>query len=396
VSVAEDERRWGPWQRLALLVWAVVAIAAVGRGLLYGSRHHTGVYPVYERAGAAWTAGHDLYSQRFNAEAFAYSPPVAALLAPFAALPGTLGPILWRTLLVGVYLAGLLRWGRLLALEGRRLAWLALLVVPMTAPTLLNGQAGALVAGLLLLSVADAAGRRWNRAALWSVLAAFVKVYPLAVALLLAVAFPHRLTRRLFVAVLLVFAASFLMQRPAYVAAQYADWLRLLAVADVSPWYRGQFNCDVQLLLSNCCRPIPSGSYRILQLLLAGGIALLTWILRPVLGRRELPATVFALAACWMTVVGPAVESFTYILLGPPLAWLLLDAAREPRFIRPHAVGLLLAWSLLATASAAVWFPFGAAVRRLGVHPVAGLLVTACLLSRLYSRLRTAPALAPC
>jgi hypothetical protein len=146
----------------------------------------------------------------------------------------------------------------------------------------------------------------------------------------------------------------------------------------------------VQLLFANYLRPLPAGSYRVLQLALAGGAALLTLALRSVLGRRELLVTVFALAACWMTVVGPAVESFTYILLGPPLAWLLLDApsSRPARF---YAGGLLLGWGLLATASVTVWFPIGAAVRRLGVHPLAGLLVTACVLVRVLHRLRTAP-----
>ena len=48
------------------------------------------------------------------------------------------------------------------------------LLVPLAGPIFVNAQAGVLVAGLILLAVADAAQGHWNRVAVWSVLASFI------------------------------------------------------------------------------------------------------------------------------------------------------------------------------------------------------------------------------
>src|SRR5262249_57832635 len=84
------------------------------------------------------------------------------------------------------------------------------------------------------------------------------------------------------------------------------------------------------------------------------------------------------LACCWMTLLGPATESCTYVLLAPGLAWWLLEARRERR--ARAAQGLLWAsYGLLLAAQCTAWLPWGRELHNLGIHPAAALLFLATL-----------------
>jgi hypothetical protein len=85
------------------------------------------------------------------------------------------------------------------------------------------------------------------------------------------------------------------------------------------------------------------------------------------------------LAGCWMTLFGPVVESFTYILVGPTLAWMLLEAWEERRPAVYRAL-LVASWVVFTLASAAVWVTLSTPLHNLGPHPLAGSLLLACLL----------------
>jgi len=90
------------------------------------------------------------------------------------------------------------------------------------------------------------------------------------------------------------------------------------------------------------------------------------------------------LGCCWMVLLGPATESCTYILLAPALAWSLLETARTPR--ARWSFGLVaLAAGVLWTCCVAGWFPFGKALRAVGLQPLGGLLLLAGLSVRLWS-----------
>jgi hypothetical protein len=255
-----------------------------------------------------------------------------------------------------------------------------ILVLPVTVATLLNANAGGLVIASLLLALSAVGQERWNQAALFAVFAGILKVYPFAVGLLLALIYPRRFLARFVAFGVICLGCTFLLQNPEYVVRQFQDWFAVVRAGDSHPWYRGQFNCDLQLLLTRWLVPFSPHVYRLVQLLLAAGVAGLC-----LLGRQHgwergrLLFLLFALAGCWMTVVGPAVESFTYILIGPTLAWMLIEAWRDgwPTLYR---CVLALSWALFAVAAVSQWFPFGSAFRRLGPHPVAGLLLSGCAL----------------
>src|SRR5262249_3527360 len=96
--------------------------------------------------------------------------------------------------------------------------------------------------------------------------------------------------------------------------------------------------------------------------------------------RPALLNLVLGLTCCWMTVFGPAVETYGYALLAPTLAGALVQSAQE-KGERPFRHAMLLAsWLLFTGAAMALWFPFGKAFHRLGPHAFAGLILFGVLL----------------
>jgi hypothetical protein len=246
--------------------------------------------------------------------------------------------------------------------------------------SLINGQSNLLVIGLLLAAVAGVADRRWNLASILAAAACLVKLYPIAVGLLLALLHPRRFGSRLAATLAVGFTVPFLLQEPAYVAQQYAGWMRHLREDDrqVRPrelWYR-----DVRLLDWMWGQPLDSRSYRIVQLTSAAAVAACCWYgARRRWPQRRLLTLLLALSCCWMTVVGPATEPSTYTLVAPSLAWATLEAwlERQRRILR----GLLaVSYVLFMAYYLAGWVPFTAALRNAGPEALGSLLLLGCLL----------------
>jgi hypothetical protein len=125
--------------------------------------------------------------------------------------------------------------------------------------------------------------------------------------------------------------------------------------------------------------PLSVEAYRVVQLagaaLAAGLVLLLRWtgadgkpLLRAALG----------LACCWMTLLGPATESSTYIVLAPALGWALTDAWTAPRSAAVRGL-TAAAYGLFAAARLASLFPWAAHAHALGPHPLGALLLFAAL-----------------
>jgi hypothetical protein len=213
-------------------------------------------------------------------------------------------------------------------------------------------------------------------------LACLFKIYPLAVGLLLVSLYPRRLTVRLFSALALGVALPFLFQTPDYVAAQYTSWVDYLQADDRSGFPLERSYRDLQLLCRlSTGRSLAPWALHFIQILAGAGIAFFCLARR----RRGWPerrrlTLLLGLGCCWMTVFGPATESCTYILLGPALAWGLLEAWRDqkPLWTRIWLVG---AYVLLVATSMSCWFPSGARLQSLGLQPLAGLMFLAHLLA---------------
>jgi hypothetical protein len=381
-----------PWQRLAVVLWTLILAGSCGRVLLSRSPSSAGIYRVYAEAGRHWLDANPVYAASDGWDVFPYSPLLAAFFAPFGALPAGVGNALYRLVLGGSFLAAVGWWcrsalPRSLTPTGRALVFL--LVIPVTVTTIVNGQVGGLVAAAVILTVAATASERWNWAAAFATLACLIKAYPVALALLLCVCYPRRFAGRFAIALLAGLSLPFLLQSPAYVADQYGSWLHLLGSSDRHDWSLEIANRDVALLFRVWLQPLDPRLWQGIQVLTAAGAA--AWCVaarRAGWPHRQLLVTVLGTATCWMTLFGPVVESFTYVLVGPTLAWLLVGSWLEKRALA-HRAGLVASWAIFTAATAAVWFPNSTRVHSMGPHPVAGLLLLGCLLAGDLARFRS-------
>jgi hypothetical protein len=372
--------RWLPrdnWQRLALGLWTLTLLVIAIRCLV--TPHIHSVFPIFSNAARNWLGGTGLYSAM--GDPYRYSPLVAVSFVPLSYLPDSLGGLIWRAVNVAVYLLAMAWWIRTVlpqALTARQRAILFILVLPLSVGSINNGQSNVLVIGLLLAASAAVADGRWNLASLAVTVACLFKVYPIAVGLLLAVAYPRRFAGRLVVGLIIGIALPFLFQTPTYVFAQYEGWLEHMRNDDrqglhVQLWYR-----DLRLLCHIFDISLGPKSYMAIQLLAAAGIAVITVLGRLLWPQRLVLTTMLALACCWMTVLGSATESSTYILLAPSLAWSLLYAFRNPHRIW-FRIGLCASQALFLLAQVAAWFPHGSELHSFGIHPLAALLFMGCI-----------------
>jgi hypothetical protein len=383
-----------PWLRLALAAWALVLLIVAGRVLLSKPRNHSD-YLTFANPARNWLCGRGLYLQEDAAgycDDFRYSPLVAVAVTPFALLPNPAGEVAWRLLNLGVLLGGLCWWARKVVTPtptAKHLGLLLLLVLPLAAGNINNGQTNPLLLGLLLAAIActtstkdrQAGERRWNLASVLLALACLFKIYPIAVALLLVVVYPRQLGWRLALALLAGLLLPFALQYPQYVAQQYDIWFRYLLHEDrqilpATATYR-----DLRLLIRVWIGPLPAPVYSAMQLLAAVGAAALCWFgCRAGWPDRRLLPLLTGLGCVWMTVFGVATESCTYMLTAATGGWALLQAWLEGRGL--VVKGLLAgSYGLFLSAQMANWFPGVTRFHALGEQPLAGLLLLAGLLA---------------
>ena len=226
------------WRRAALIViglWLAVIFGVTIRGM--AAPHQNSVFLVFRDAGRAWLAGQPLYS---HVGKYLYSPLAAAFFAPFALMPDWAASGIWHLGTGLAYLFAVFCWfgrynGRdelLLIRRGgggtksgvdrrpdeRELVstgTVALaLLLPLSIGNLNNGQASPLIIALLICGCLAALDERWTLAAACISIAAYFKIYPLAIGLLLAVVEPRKLSWRLILGVLILGILSLVLQRP--------------------------------------------------------------------------------------------------------------------------------------------------------------------------------------
>ncbi len=393
--------RLHPWQRLAVVAWAGFLVGIGARVLLRPGQQT--VYPIFSQAGRDWLASADVYALDrsfpgagappapaslgdllhpptrapvgWGLASFRYSPLMAGLLVPWGLLPGQLGELLWRLGNAVVLLAAVFWWLRRAApypLSPTQHGLYLLALMPFAIASLNNGQTNPLLVALLLLAVTACARRHFTLASLCLGLAFWLKLYPLAFALLLALAYPRRLAWRLVLILPLLGAAAFLLQRPGYVANEYVTFVRVLSLDDRSDWPAEAAYRDLRLLCRVCGLPLSATAYTTVRLAAAGLVAALCLAGRRWPVRRRL-SSVLNLGLCWMLLCGPATEGATYQLLGPAMAWALIDVWRRGRPLA-RAVALASA-AAFGVGLLGNLFPFAARVHALGPHPLSALLL---------------------
>jgi hypothetical protein len=365
--------------RLAVGVWALLLVAVCVRVAVSRPTAQT-VLPIYLAAGERWAGGETLYVSVPGLDVYRNPPGFAATFAPLTLLPAKLVGILWRLAGTGVFLLGLHRFRRALAPDWgpTRVGLLFALAALLAVPALNNGQVNLLLAGAALNGTAAALGRRWWESAAWFALGGWLKVYPLALGLLVSVAAPLRLGPRLVLLALLAAGLPWLLQDPAYVLAQYrgfVDWLGLddrhltIPQRAARDWTILPRTWSDWIVPADVSRTVSAAAG------IAAALAVAVAALRATDPRRPL-ALALALGRVWMTAFGPATEANTYTVLAGTAAFLAV--APQRRFSRLLALAGcgLLAVSVLRGLFQADW-----QFQVLGPQPVGAMLLALAALT---------------
>jgi hypothetical protein len=409
------------WLGFAVCVWTGLLLGLAVFGYCYPWSHT--VYNIYAKAGRNWWAGQDLYADEETAY-FRYSPLFAVGMTPFAVLSDNWGNAVWRVFNGLVYVAGLWVWARrvlsptpptpfarvqgraetglgrsLPRVQGRRelpaiwtrakLGAFLLLALPVSLSSLYNGQANLLMLGAILLALAAAAGQRWNRAAGWLAAATLIKGYPIALAMLVIALFPRRLGLRYALALIIGLALPFAFQRPAIVASQYASWWAHLQDSTVIMRERLRTVEHLFALYGHALAPRTVLAFQVL----GGGLVLALCLFHAwqVPNLRSCLNVTFLLFCLWTALLGPATESCTYAVMGPAVAWALVDVWSRPTRVTTR---MLVAGCLLLMGPATTDM-VGLTLRNFanthGSQPIGALLFLAFLLPQVGKLGRTLP-----
>ena len=370
----------GGWNIGALAVWIIIFLGLAIRTLANPNR--ATAFTVYRLAGIHWLNAQHLYG---DWRGFVYSPLAAVFFTPFGLLPPGWGNLCWTWLNAAIFLLGvraLLSSGIYPNIKPRHHGIVYLLLVPLVLGNLDTGQANPTVIGLVLLAVAAVPDERWSVAAICVAAATYLKIYPLAVGLILFLMTPRRLGWRLLVALLVLAILPFLFQHWSYVSQQYHEWISTRSADDRRLYPIKDVPLDLWFLLVRLGHlPIPGFVYSVFQILSGGAIALFCLVgVRKGWPKERLLAGILALVCIWMTLCGPATELQTYVLLAPAIALMLIDAVVIPRPLWLRT-GLLMVYLLMVLAVARTSFlPSQKGLWILTIQPVAAILFLICCL----------------
>jgi hypothetical protein len=314
------------WNITAWVVWTIALVVLVARPVLLSQRGTS--FDTYNVAGSHWLHGENVYTQWMG---FVYSPPIATFFAPFALLPAPIANIFWRLINAAALLSGLaalLRSNVFVSIKPERSGIAYLLMLPLALGNIDISQANPLVAGLIMLAIAAVYNRRWNWAAFCMAIATLFKIYPLAVALLICVIAPRRFAWRFLIALLLLSLLPFVFQNWSFVSQQYNAWIATRIADNRRNWPVEKLPLDLWFIVHWLLHlPISEKAFTLIQLGSAAAIAVFcaysVW--RRCNPNRVL-AGLFCLSAVWMTLCGPATESYTYLLLAAPAILALLES----------------------------------------------------------------------
>jgi hypothetical protein len=383
-------RRRTLWEQAALAVWAGALVALCLPSL--ADPHNHSVYPVYESAGKNWLTGNDLYPTEHKGPEFLfrYSPLVAAWFAPWSLLPDRLANVAWRLLNAGFFLVALWWYCRRVLpawLSKDQCAQLFLLCIPLVGANIFNGQSNPLVLGLILLCTAGVAASRWNLAALALALACTLKVYPVALGLLLMIRYPRSFAPRFLLAMAIGAALPFILQDRQYVLAQYGYWLQHMRNNDRHGNEIWNWPHDPRLLLHCLGFELSYTGYLLMEAAVGCFIAFLcgaAWLSS--VSARTLLNLSTCLTCCWMTAFGPSTESCTYCLVAPVLGWLLVDRDRHGTWLR---AATWCAYATLCVPIAAGWVGLHHETYMLPWQPLGGIVLFLCVVVVAFHAMRT-------
>ena len=286
--------------RISWLLWVILFLIATALAL---DGHGRDVSHHYRAASQHWLHREPLYDN--SGGGFLYFPQSAILYTPFAVLPENLSEILWRSLILFVFAAGVFRLARLAGRDTgiEFFPLTTMFCVPLAFSSERNGQATLIMAGLMMLATVDLVDKRWWRAAAYLSLALAIKPLCLVLILLAAALYPAMMWR-LAISICFWTAMPFLIAEPTYVLHQYfgcANMLQLAADRGRDPNWSQVFGMLQVFGIS-----IPSSWQTILRAIAAAGTLAMAWY-----AQRRWPSSwagtyCYALATCYLMLFNPA------------------------------------------------------------------------------------------
>ncbi len=380
------------WWTLAGLGWGITLLVLLG-GICKNPTRTLGFGP-YWRAANNWLIGKDLYIYVAN-KGFVYSPFAAVNLTPLTLFPLPVANAVWKIVGAVFLLAGLwcvMKVGPFSRIPARLKGLVCLLSLPLSLSNLDTGQANALVIGFVLLGVAAAYTERWMWAALAIALATHWKIYPAAVGMLLMLMAPWKFGWRFVFMLVLLGLVPFLFQKHTYVSGQYALWVDTRMADNRLEYKIEDAPLDFWFITVRMMSlPLSQTAYKVLQLGVAGGIALFCLYGRWRQWERErIFGGMLCLVCGWMLLFGPASEWLTYILLAPLVALALVECFQRPIGKVTRAMVAIAYALLLLAAMRNAFSPHWAPALALSMQPLAAAFFMIYALMR-YGRSWPAP-----
>lgn len=370
-----------PWWVFPAIVWGIMVVTVLIR-VTFSPITKSSVYPVFDTAGKAFSQGKSLYSSREGA--YRYAPGWATLFALGNNVPQQVTSSIWRLLNLAVLICAAFRFQRRFFphWSNAQLSLWWLLMFPICLGSFNNAQANLLLLGLLMGSLVRFAEQRYTLCGFLLAFAISLKIYPIALALLLLLIQPKKLLIPLIIGMLLIAGLPFVFQDAGYVIEQYQSWIQsttgdLRIDRDIS-----DTNRDVWLLIRITHFPLEYTGYQILQLFTALSLAAWTWFNRHaimnVASANDRLIQLFSLAITWMLVFGPASESSTYALVAPTLAMagVLILTTPQPLLV---CFSVAVSYLLMLVGHLGSAFPNGTVPHEYGIHPIATLLLAVCV-----------------
>jgi hypothetical protein len=343
-SLLQDDTRW---LRLAIVLWIVLAAAVCVKSIVQKGEHS--VYTVYVSGSRHWWADQPLHARYPEfVDIYRYSPTFAVVFTPFSLLPDWLGAGLWGVLNIAVTLFALRLLVRKIlpgAWPPRREAWFLGLTALGSMSGIWSGQINSLLLALIIFAAVAIKHNRWWTASFLLALPVFIKIWPMAVVLLLIACWPRQLSWRFIIFAAALALLPFLTRPFNVVVGQYQEWYFSLIKQDQSRWPGFR---DAWTIWENISRPVSQHGYKVLQL--ASAFIVLLWCLyqrRRIASTGRLLMAIISIWVSWQLLFGPGAEQLTYGIIAPSAAWAVLVSIEEQK----HRLWTVLTWLTLVLCS---------------------------------------------
>jgi hypothetical protein len=313
------------WMRHALTLWVVLGIAAAVKCGVQPWEHS--VYPNFYKATMRWWENESIYVYT----GYQYTPTFAIANSPFAWCGISAGAALFNAVSICVLVAAVFVLARDV-LPGRwTLAGVALLLTLSFAGALRgvwSSQSNALVIAMVIFAASAMLRRRWWTASFLLAAPVFIKLWPMALALLLLACWPRNLWWRFPLACLALAAVPFLTRWPETVLYQHEQyWIALTNLQQIrSGGYR-----DAWTILELFVEP-NRRAYLVLQLGAAlATLAFCLWRRRRAPSQRHAMTAILATWVAWQLLFGPGSERMTYGIVAPLAGWSVIVSFQQGR-----------------------------------------------------------------